>query len=243
MENREDFLTVQAKHESSGSAIAAISLLRTVSSGGSPLQPSNSAKRNAAMTRAAPRSGLAKKPKLGGATSSVAKLQTSFGVDEKGNESGGEIGPDKIKILSPSGNDSDKENWSPDEEGNPRFSFSQMRPDIAAGGRRPLPSGTTRPDKKNPRRAPGRSLQGPHSPRSLLGSRANTAPVYSRMQRGEKRGQSPLEIYEDSENASPAAATVDDEVERFMRGEVSPSKKGDVDAVAGLLSLSQGNWR
>lgn len=58
-----------------------------------------------------------------------------------------------------------------------------------------------------------------------------------------KRGQSPLEIYEDAENLSPSASVIDDEVERFMGSSVSPSKKGDIDAVAGLLSLSQGNWR
>jgi hypothetical protein len=28
-----------------------------------------------------------------------------------------------------------------------------------------------------------------------------------------------------------------------MRGEVSPSKRGDLDCIQGLLSLSQGNWR
>jgi hypothetical protein len=33
------------------------------------------------------------------------------------------------------------------------------------------------------------------------------------------------------------------EIEKFMRGEVSPSKKGDLDCIQGLLSLSQGTWR
>ena len=33
-----------------------------------------------------------------------------------------------------------------------------------------------------------------------------------------------------------------EEVERFMRG-ASPGKKGDLDCIQGLLSLSQGNWR
>jgi hypothetical protein len=73
------------------------------------------------------------------------------------------------------------------------------------------------------------------------GSRANTAPA-----RGAKV---PLDIFEDADAAenppskSAQLPVLDDEVERFMRGQVSPSKKGDVDAVAGLLSLSQGNWR
>ncbi|KAK0657516.1 hypothetical protein B0T16DRAFT_61944 [Cercophora newfieldiana] len=244
-ENRDDFLTVQAKHESSGSAIAAISLLRSTSSSGSPLQPSSSAKRNAAASRAAPRSGLAKKPKLSRALSSAAKLQSNLSLAEnKDSEKDTELDPRKMKAIVTSGNDSDKENWSPDEDGNPHFTFSQSHVDAALGGRRPLPFGTTRLDKKNPRRTPGRFGQEHRGSASLLGNRANTAPVFSHTPRAGKRGQSPLEIFEDAERTSPARRpSVNDEVERFMRGEVSPSKKGDVDAVAGLLSLSQGNWR
>ena len=81
----------------------------------------------------------------------------------------------------------------------------------------------------------------------MVGGRSNTAPMFSQARRGVKHDQSPLEIYEDSESTSPIGsapvAADNDEVERFMRGEVSPSKKNDVDAVAGLLSLSQGNWQ
>ncbi|KAK3328830.1 hypothetical protein B0H66DRAFT_539427 [Apodospora peruviana] len=249
-ENREDVLTAQAKHESSGSAIAAISLLRSTSSSSacnvSPLQPSNSAKRNAATSKAPPRTGLAKKAKLGRALSSVARLQTNVGssvnVDRRtvvGREDAAKV---KVSMLvSPSGNESDKENWSPDEDGNPRFTFSQ--PPAGASpvnnGRRPLPwSGV----KNNPRRTTpgGRGILN-ESSRPLLfgGNRSNTAPA-GRGGKHQKRGQSPLEIFEDSEEV---AEVPNDEVERFMRGEVSPSKKGDADAVAGLLSLSQGNWR
>lgn len=243
-ENRDDFLTVQAKHESSGSAIAAISLLRSTSSSGSPLQPSSSAKRNAAASRVAPRSGLAKKPKLSRALSSAAKLQSSLSLGEKKNiVKDVETDLNKPRALLTSGNDSDKENWSPDEDGYRHFTFSQPDTGTVTGGRRPLPSGTTRLDKKNPRRTPGRFGQEHRGSASLFNSRANTAPAFSQAPRAGKRGQSPLEIFEDSENISPTRPAVDDEVERFMRGEVSPSKKGDVDAVAGLLSLSQGNWR
>lgn len=241
-ENREDALTVQAKHESSGSAIAAISLLRSASSSGSPLQPSGSAKRNSAMRKAVPRSGSAKRPKLGRATSSVARLQTSFGPGEnKEVRKDAVYNPEKVKVsmlLSPSGNDSDKENWSPDEEGNPRLPLPQSQP-----VRRPLPSGTSWLDKRSPRRTPGRRPQDRRSP-PLLGSRANSAPLRGRSVRAGKRGQSRLEIFEDVEDDSgPNVPALDEEVERFMRGVASPSKKGDVDAVAGLLSLSQGNWR
>ena len=46
-------------------------------------------------------------------------------------------------------------------------------------------------------------------------------------------------VFEDEENRGDPG----EDVENFMRGEISPSKKGDLDCVQGLLSLSQGNWR
>lgn len=247
-ENREDILTTQAKYESDGSAIAAINLLRSTSSSGcvSPLQP-NSAKRNAAISKAAPRAGQAKKARLGRTASSVARLQTSAGQGNKkpaGKESGKDGEKLKVSVLLSPGGDSDKENWSPDEDGNALFSFSQPHSDSPVNGRRPLPSGSPRRDKRNPRRTPGRPLQ-EYRGSNLFGNRANTAPSHGRSKH--KRGQSPgLEIFEDSgspRSLNPSSSMMDNEVERFMRGEVSPSKKGDADAVAGLLSLSQGNWR
>ncbi|KAK0747795.1 hypothetical protein B0T21DRAFT_406380 [Apiosordaria backusii] len=254
-ENREDALTAQAKNESNGSAIAAISLLRSTSStGGSPLQQSSSAKRNATISKATPRPGMAKKAKLGRASSSVARMQSALGLSEKANLANQQdisTPSEKIKVHtqhSPSGHDSDKENWSPDEDGNPRTPYySHIQPIMGSSttGRRPLPSSATRSEKdyrKNPRRTPVNN-------RAALNNRANTAPVKGWGQRRDKRAarDSVLEIFEDdeAENRSPASsrAALDDEVERFMRGNVSPSKKSDVDAVAGLLSLSQGNWR
>lgn len=278
-ENREDALMAQAKHESRGSAIAAISLLRSTSSAGSsnssssssPLQPSSSAKRNATMSRTAARGGMAKKAKLSRSASSVARMQTSAAtttttttaLGTSGNHnvqrSFGRLAGSKPKptnntaLPSLSGHDSDKENWSPDEDGNPRLSVRGgpriNGSSLSSAGRRPLPSGPSRLDRKNPRRTPGR-----HSIRSgaapFLSSRANTAPAsrshyhhHQQYRRG-KNVESPLEIYEDdSDDHENNNRVLDDEVERFMRGDVSPSKKGDVDAVAGLLSLSQGNWR
>ncbi|KAM7223160.1 pah4 homeobox protein encoded by the pah4 protein [Rhypophila decipiens] len=242
--NREDTLTAQAKYESDGSAIAAINLLRSTSSNGciSPLQ-SNSTKRNAAISKVAPRSGTAKKAKLARTTSSVARLQSSVGQTNR-RPIEKDIGKDsdklKVSVLLSPGGDSDKENWSPDEEGNARFAFSQPHSNSPANGRRPLPSGSSRLDKKNPRRAPGRPLQ-EYRGSSLFANRASTASSHGRKQ---NRGQTPgLDIFEDSGSPNGSQPVVDDEVERFMRGDVSPSKKGDVDAVAGLLSLSQGNWR
>lgn len=259
-----DELTAYAARESSGSAIAAISLLRTLSSsshsglnhGSGVLQP-NGAKRNARPNGQANHN--AKKPKLSRASSSVGRLQTNF-VNTTADKPPvrreqtpvevDDLKKSKVSILfSPGGNDSDKENWSPVKEGRQTF-HGASRP---ANGRRPLPSEpTSRPaGLHKPRRSMGRVL-GDASNRSLLG-RARTAPTSRR-----KRGSTPVSIFEDGASGEAGAdasegesegedrgrnAIEDDEVERFMRGEVSPSKKGAASAIAGLLALSQGNWQ
>ncbi|KAL1852870.1 hypothetical protein VTK73DRAFT_9120 [Phialemonium thermophilum] len=242
-DSQEDALTAQAKHESSGSAIAVISLLRSTSSAGvssSPLQPSNSAKRNAPT-----RPERTKRQKLARTSSSVARLQThtvsakSRTLALPGKESG-KRDPEKAKLtLEPGrGSDSDKENWSPDEDGNRHTHLAHQNPH----SRRPLPTGVETLSQANLRRGAGRVLQQQEKQHHRLSplpslNRANTVPVFGKG--AAESPHSPLRIFEDS----PACAEMaDDEVERFMRGEVSPSKKGDVDAVAGLLSLSQGNW-
>ncbi|KAH8675968.1 hypothetical protein BX600DRAFT_191016 [Xylariales sp. PMI_506] len=250
-----DELTKLAENESSGSAIAAISLLRSssqISSTGSALRPNHS-KRNAPPGR----SDSTKRPKLGRSMSSVARLQSLPAAPTlRAVKALGEIEPEKkaskaslSTILSPTGGDSDKENWSPDEEG------------IPIARRRPLPSTTvsSKPSGvvSNSRRAGQRILGEQKSgKRQLLGAhhRSNTAPI-PRL-RGKAR-ESPVRIFQDEDSGiafddddeteqsaeKRRKSTHDEEVERFMRGEVSPSKKGDVDCVAGLLALSQGNWR
>lgn len=262
-----DELTAYAARESSGSAIAAISLLRTLSSSslsgishGGVLQP-NGAKRNA-RPNAQPNHS-AKKPKLSRSSSSVGRLQTNFvniTTDkppvrrEQTPVEADDLKKGKVSILfSPGGNDSDKENWSPDKEGRHMFRGAS-RP---ANGRRPLPSEPTSKATtglQKARRSVGRVLGDASNSRSLLG-RARTAPTSRR-----KKGSTPVSIFEDggadagadssegegeNENEDHGArdAVEDDEVERFMRGEVSPSKKGAASAIAGLLALSQGNWR
>lgn len=270
-----DELTQQAENESSGSAVAAISLLRSSSqtSGGlssllnavaqaanGSVQP-NPGKRNAPPSR---RGSISKKPKLGRTSSSIARIQSlpppaqdaeqpltdSSDKPERAvredveaeKKSAGK--PGLAVVLSP-GADSDKENWSPDEDGNP-----DRR-------RRPLPSPTPTREQtmahavlENARRV-GRVLgeQGPNAAnkRSFLGNRAKTAPV-PRL-RGSKAGlETSVSIFEDENGQkklpSEKAGKGDDDVDRFMmRGQVSPSKRPDMDCVAGLLSLSQGAWR
>lgn len=260
-----DELTAYAERESSGSAIAAISLLRTLSSSShmpatshnTGVLQANNAKRNARPNSHAP-THVAKKPKLGRSSSSIGRLQTQFVNTTTENPPKGrgmtDLDADESKkvkasvLLSPGGNDSDKENWSPDADGNAVFRGAQRIP----AGRRPLPSAPLSKampstDFLNSRRTMGRVL-GDSTNRSLLG-RASTAPTTRR-----KRGESPVEIFTDGGNDADTSdndeqhrigrsGVADEEVEKFMRGEISPSKKGAASAIAGLLALSQGNWR
>ncbi|KEZ44172.1 Homeobox domain-containing protein [Scedosporium apiospermum] len=230
-EDAPDDLTKMAENEANGSALAAISLLR---SSGSILQPSGS-KRNAPLSRHSQRSQLSKKPRLSRSHSSISRLSsgrlTEIGKmrDENDEFPEKDVPSKKLKVsmlVSPSG-DSDKENWSPDEDGNPRHPFSRV-----VG--RPVP-GATHPH--DPSKA-DRHLLEQRAQALLPGSRANTGPLH---RRGIKLGDEAVNIFEDGNTRR--SRIPEDEVERFMRGDVSPSKKGDADCVAGLLALSQGNWR
>lgn len=187
-----DELTKQAENESSGSAVAAINLLRSTNT--STLK-TNVGKRNyRAQKPETNRHG--KRPKLGRSSSSFAVMQSTG------------------KTLAKSPGDSDKENWMPLEvSGNPR--------------RHPLPAtrlqkGTVRRILEEPRTASKRG-----SDMSL-----QTKP-------GGMPTAAEVEILEDN----GSNVEVNQEVEKLLKGEVSPSKKGDLDCIQGLLSLSQGNWR
>ncbi|KAK4241803.1 hypothetical protein C8A03DRAFT_40769 [Achaetomium macrosporum] len=243
-ESREDLLTMQAQHESSGSAAAAIHLIRSTSSpGGIPLPHGAGRKRNAAVTKTARRADPAKKPRLSTQASSLGRMETAvFSRGQRHNikraippaEQLDKPKPTSQSPLFLSGNDSDKENWDPEKDATSPRAFRRLspyRPRMSnPTNRRPLPTSPSR------RRALYHDKS--RSPHRFL-SRANTAPAV----RG--RGHSPpLRIFEDAEDKSPASSAVDDEVERFMRGAViSPSKKGDADAAASLLSLCRGKWR
>ncbi|KAG9247510.1 hypothetical protein BJ878DRAFT_171465 [Calycina marina] len=199
-----DELTTQAENESSGSAVAAISLIRSTSN--SALKP-NSNKRNAPALKH-DSSANAKKPKLVRAQSGVAMLQRISKPVLKPVKSG--KGYDGL-MKSPSG-DSDKENWVMGEEHHAR--------------RRRLPS--SKPDSQQNSKA---VLRDSHKIMSHAGNLG--------VPKGRRRmaGYAEPKVFEDEGNAGG------EEVERFMNGNVSPSKKGDLDCIQGLLSLSQGNWQ
>ncbi|KAJ0300748.1 hypothetical protein COL516b_008319 [Colletotrichum fioriniae] len=224
-----DELTTQAEDESNGSAVAAISLLRSTSG----VLQNNSSKRNCPASRPASRPQQAKKPKLCRTSSSMARMQTALADDEESVSQPSEeksLG-DKVKVdmlISPSG-DSDKENWGPEDEGN-------MRRLPPINDRRPLPAII---DAKNNARRTGRTLQDHPGPAIFSSSRARTMPAMGRRGSGKY-----VTIFEDGQSSSSPTPKGADEVESFMRGaDVSPSKKGDMDCIAGLLSLSQGAWR
>ncbi|KAI0553750.1 hypothetical protein F4679DRAFT_530422 [Xylaria curta] len=271
-----DELTKQAENESSGSAIAAISLVRSSSSSASlsnlvhnhpqpPSHPSvlqpNPSKRNTLSTA---RVSLDKKPRLARAKTSppMARYISLEGSGKLADMEGDEnhLEPEKKKrkkslqfdIFSPSG-DSDKENWSPGEDGNSNRRHPLLAPEAGAS-----PTKQAVALAGNPRRV-GRILgeQDAATKRLFLNdsadaknrhtNRANTAPISG--QRLRKPGDAAVSIFEDGDNAkkgeraSREGTRGDEDVERFMRVGLSPSKRPDMDCVAGLLSLSQGNWR
>ncbi|KAK5624659.1 hypothetical protein RRF57_000375 [Xylaria bambusicola] len=277
-----DELTRQAENESSGSAVAAISLVRSSSSSTSlsnlihnhhsypplPSHPSvlqpNPGKRN---TFNMIRGPLDRKPKLARAKTSPP-MTRYISVEEvkKGMEVGEEedyLEPEKKKrkkqgnqfdILSPSG-DSDKENLSPDEDRNLDRQHPLLPSEAGVSPTKtvaPLPRNTHRIGRilgEQDSATKRLFLNGSMDARNRITSRASTAPTQGQRQR--KLGDAAVAVFEDVENMPhdrkrgvlPREGKQVEEVEHFMRGELSPSKRPDMDCVAGLLSLSQGNWR
>lgn len=196
-----DDLIIQADDEASGSAVAAITLLRSTS--GSALK-TNQNKRNAPSTRNTSTT-QGKKPKLGRAASSVARLQS----DTDGVKPSDKGRPSLSQLRSPSG-ESDKENWIPIDNGS---NASRQPPVLQKPARRKVLQDNTM--------IPTLAMDfGRPNKRKTMGGG--------------------VDIFEDDDEDDVEG---DQEVEKFMRGEISPGKKGDLDCVQGLLSLSQGMWR
>jgi hypothetical protein len=115
----------------------------------------------------------------------------------------------KVDLMhSPSG-DSDKENWIPHEDG-------------GNARRRPLPTG--RQDKQ----LSSKSVLGENS-----GSASHLSNIGVNRNRRRKAANAEPKIFEDQENKGELG----EEVEKFMRGEVSPSKRGEFEGAQALLQM------
>ena len=214
-----DALTKQAEKEASGSATAAIGLIRSHSNNGKSLTP-NPNKRNAkvqkheSVKKVKAAHTKSDRPSLGRASSSVARMQTDGSNGSKPKPLSKSLKPDSGKaqtaIFEDFEGDSDKENWKPGTQ--------------------------TRPP---PRRRPVTSQE---SARILLESlREPSGSSSQRSGRGRQPHQKagPGVDAEDSENRPPE---LDEEVARFMGAETTPRREEDLDCVQSLLSLSQAAW-
>jgi len=215
-------LTEQAECEESGSATAAIGLIRSRSNSSKNLTP-NPNKRNAhvqkhdSIKRLKADEQRASKPKLGRTTSSVARLQTTTANGQKQKEAKTVAKHRKSNSQSTSlqehDGDSDKENWIPGTQ--------TIRPPK----RKPVTSQTAARILLESLREPSQS--------SSLDSLMNRASTKTR------RVSSKIpNTEEEKENSSPGT---DEEVAAFMG--TAPREEEDLDCVQNLLSLSQAAWK
>lgn len=215
-------LTEQAELEESGSATAAIGLIRSRSNASKVMTP-NPNKRNAHSQKPDSTKRLKAdvqgtgKPKLARATSSVARLQTanSNGQTQKAMKMGEKKPKEgsQTDIWQEYDGDSDKENWEPGtQSSNPR----RRRPEHSHQAARILEESF---------RVPSQS--------SSLDALMNRESTTSRSSFTKSSSS------EEKENSGPE---VDDEIAAFM-GESGPRGVEDLDCVQNLLSLSQAAWQ
>lgn len=234
-----DELTALAERESSGSAIAAISMIRYTN----VLQPSGPGKRNASVSRGS-QSALhpAKKSKLSRTTSSLARLETpSSSPFLAENIDKARLEKIAVTTLLGSPTDSDKENLTPDEDGE---ATQQQQTTGRHRRRRPLPSAANGPPRSP--RPQGGILHISAGSHLDLTHHKTAAAKTSFRRRGAARGDADVAIFEDHESEaadSSSGRQTPVDVARMARAQVSPSKTVEADCVAGLLSLSQGQWR
>lgn len=215
-------LTEQAELQESGSATAVISLIRSHSNKAKAMVPNLNKRLAQPQKSDSPKRLKADgsktgKPKLGRASSSVARLQTDDGhpQKQKPRKDGHKHSKSNSQsvIFQDYEGDSDKENWAP---GTQTSNPPRRRPAKSRQAARILEE----------------SLRVPSQSSSLdaLMSRANNA---SRRLSG--KGSS-------GEGKENGHFEVDDEVAAFM-GESGPRGVEDLDCVQNLLSLSQAAWR
>jgi hypothetical protein len=234
-----DELTAQAENEASGSALAAISLIRSTVG----VHQATQAKRNTALSGKHAWSSSAhptldttvdQRPQLDRSSSSASRshaITSLLSPDEgpqKWKDDSSNSKMDVSMLLAPDCGDWNKENRSPDEE---TFSFQPVQPQPC-----------------RPRRLP-RMLHGDDD--SLMSSliRRDSLPVPQQCGLLGKRrpsDDSRPDIYEDGSDMHNDGRRVrrrsDDDIDEFMQGDISPSKKSDLDCITGLLRLRDGIW-
>ena len=211
-------LTEQAEREESGSATAAIELIRSHCNN-TKVMTSNPNKRNAhsqkpnATKRFKADAQGTVKPRLARAAFSTARLQTGNSTEltqKVGEKSKGASQP---AIWQDYEGDSDKENWEPGtQSSNPR----RRTPRHSHHAARILEDNLRVPSQSS-------SLDAVMNRESATSRRSTTKSSSS----------------EEKENSGPE---VDDEIAAFM-GESGPREVEDLDCVQNLLSLSQAAWQ
>ena len=213
-------LNKQAEREQTGSAAAAIGLMRSHSNNAKILTP-NANKRNAktnTMTSSKKLKGSSSqkdRPKLERATSSFARMETMGSSSPKHRPNKVLDRPKKSTpktaiFESYDEGDSDKENWAPG---------TQTRP---APRRRPVTN-------QESARILLESLQEPSGSSSERDARI----------RDSSTRRSPISNPFDKENARPAAGDV---IAVLMDDDTATGQEDDLDCVQNLLSLSQATW-
>ena len=220
--NARDALTIQAEREQSGSAVGAISLIRSRSN---KTMTANPNKRNAhqpkheSMKRLKSDRQQPHKLKLARATSSVARMQSVTGNVQKQAANTKDKDPKSSSqpaLYQYYDGDSDKENWEPGTQ------TSNIR-----------------------RRRPANTEQYTRMRRSILQDSQNVPSQASSLdtlmnRKTAKNRQIKKEESSEKENSSPEE---DGEVAKFMSESNAPREVEDLDCVQNLLSLSQAAWQ
>lgn len=211
-----DALTEQAQREQSGSAVGAISLIRSRSN---KALASNPNKRNARPEKRESAKRLkadgkqSQNRKFSRTQSSVARLQTVKSTSrEQTDESNQKPGKSGSQLQVDHDGDSDKENWEPG---------TQLR---------------------RPRKTLGPSSRAILEESLRVPSQSSSLDALMRRGRNSPRKTKRKSAIVDDETQQ-IGEPVDKDVEQFMNGSELAGEPDDLDCVQNLLSLSQGNWQ
>lgn len=240
-----DALATQAEFERNGSAIGAISLIRSQSKKSmenlraqqrrDALQPKSSAL-NVQKTSSI---ALGQKPKLSRAKSSMGRLQhdeNSSKVAMIDDPSSIQSKPSRPSHIRSSSSDSDKENWAPGT----RATQNPLRRTQPSA---PFKASSFRAILQDNNQVPSHST-------GLVGASGSDRKRARTIKRGIHIDSDAAADQENKENCNNSKFyQIDHEVAAFMknnntnRSGSSTEKEDDLDCIQGLLSLSQGAWR